>query len=351
MNSRFLHRWLGLSVGLVLSLVCLSGALLLHKSSLLPLIYPQLGSALQQRLPDQEVGQAKVDLTRVEQLLARDHKKPLAVVLPKDDWPVYTLVYNKTTRAFFDLNGRYLTTLDSGSDPFAWLFDLHQNLLLGSAGKKINGWVQLFTLALLLTGLLLWWPKRRLRKALTVDFSVKGRKFWFQLHRTCAVAAIPLLLLMVASGVGLLFYSQTKQVLTGLFGDTENQQVISAQPVDGLSDVLTQGRELWPQIQWTLIYVPTEQRPNWRLRGKFAEEWHGNGRSFMTFESENGGQIQLQDARGAGTGLALAQKLYPLHNATVGGAPYLWLLTLVGIIPMFLWASGVYLYGYKSLPF
>ncbi len=349
---RFLHRWLGLSVGLVFSIVCLSGSLLLHKSNLMGLLHPELKSALRFSVEDAKT----VDHAVIDAMLLQTDKKPLAVVLPKPDWPLYTQVYSKTQRAYFDRNGQFLVALDSQSDLFAWAFDLHQNLLFGQTGKNINGWIQLMSLAMLLSGLLLWWPKRHFVKALKVDVAAPKRKLWYQLHRTSAVIALPLMLLMVLTGIGLLYYSQTKALLGALLNEADNRQTL-ALPYGSminrdtpLKQVMQQAGNLWPDIRWTVIYLPNNSRPNWRLRGKFASEWHQNGRSFMTFSASDEHQVLLQSAKAAGTGLASAQKLYPIHSATIGGSWYLWLLTVIGIVPMFLWGSGVYLYLKKARP-
>ncbi|MET1255520.1 PepSY-associated TM helix domain-containing protein [Aliikangiella maris] len=342
MNSRQLHRWLGFSIGLVLSLVCLSGSILLHKQNLLPLVYPELAQAIKQ-----PVKTAAIDPLLVEQLIASQYSQPIAVVLPSQDWPVYTLAYNKSTKAYFNQAGQFLIAIDSQNDWFAWLFELHQNLLLGKSGKQVNGWLQLFTLTLLITGVILWWPKRSVLKSISINIKAPPHKLWYQIHRTLGVLALPALILMILSGVSLLFYTQTKGILTSLFNDKPHQQVQQSQPVNQLKDVIKQAQLTWPDIQWRAIYLPRSTRPHWKMRGKFATEWHRNGRSFITFKGAENNELLLEDARKADTGLAILQKLYPLHSGAIGSVFYRWFLTFIGIVPLILWVSGVYLYILK----
>ncbi|WP_196139788.1 PepSY domain-containing protein [Aliikangiella sp. G2MR2-5] len=342
MNSRSLHRWLGLTVGLVFSLVCLSGSLLLHKSSLFPLIYPDLEVGIVSKQT-----QVKLDISTVKRLISTQTEKPLAVVLPKQDWPFYTLAYNKTRKSYYSLQGDFLLSIDSKSNVFAWLLDLHQNLLLGDRGKNMNAWVQFVSLCLLITGLAIWWPRNNLFRNLSIKKTTSKRLLYYQIHRSAGVLAMPVFLLMITSGIALIYYPQTQQLLSRWFDKEQETHSINYEIPSDLEAIFKDVSGIWSDIQWTAIYLPGNNQIGWRLRGRFEQEWHPNGRSFITVVSGKGQKLVIDDARRSGAGRSLAQRLYPIHSAAIGGEGYKWLLTLVGVTPIILWLSGIYLYGFR----
>ena len=58
----------------------------------------------------------------------------------------------------------------SGNDVVEWLVDLHENLLAGSTGRRVNGIGAAFLVLLCLTGAVVWWPGRKYwRRSLVVD--------------------------------------------------------------------------------------------------------------------------------------------------------------------------------------
>lgn len=65
----------------------------------------------------------------------------------------------------------------------SWLLDLHDNLLAGGAGRRVNGLGGFAVLALAATGLVIWWPGTRTwRRSLTLPRGVGWRRTMWHLH-------------------------------------------------------------------------------------------------------------------------------------------------------------------------
>jgi uncharacterized iron-regulated membrane protein len=79
------------------------------------------------------------------------------------------------------------------------LFKLHSSLLLESTGKAILAWVALAYLVLLVTGLVLWWP-RHWAQAWRVELRKNLARSLFDLHRVGGAALGVLLAVSVATG-------------------------------------------------------------------------------------------------------------------------------------------------------
>jgi uncharacterized iron-regulated membrane protein len=63
------------------------------------------------------------------------------------------------------------------------LLDLHDDLLAGDTGRRVNGFGALLLVLLSLTGIVVWWPGiRRWRRSLTVHRNVGWRRFNWDLH-------------------------------------------------------------------------------------------------------------------------------------------------------------------------
>src|SRR5262249_6422241 len=61
---------------------------------------------------------------------------------------IYVDQYRGNVRGEYVLDGSALQ----------WVYELHDNLLLGKRGLLANGWVALLLIVLCLTGLVIWWP-------------------------------------------------------------------------------------------------------------------------------------------------------------------------------------------------
>jgi len=64
-----------------------------------------------------------------------------------------------------------------------WLVNLHENLLIGSTGRSVNGIGAICLTLLCLTGAVIWWPgTKHWRRSLTVDWSAHFARINWDLH-------------------------------------------------------------------------------------------------------------------------------------------------------------------------
>jgi uncharacterized iron-regulated membrane protein len=155
----YVHLVLGLSIGLLASVICLTGSLIVYKPEIESLLLGPVshvvpsadGRTMSLQLAYDAVKQKHPDC-RIQQ--AYLHAEP-------------DLTWS------FDLNckprGRVVVYIDkyrgniTGEDHFQgkwtqWLYDLHVRLLSGATGETINGVGALLLIVLASTGLVVWWP-------------------------------------------------------------------------------------------------------------------------------------------------------------------------------------------------
>ncbi len=89
---------------------------------------------------------------------------------------------------------------DLGDSFFTIVFGLHWDLLLGDAGRIVVEWASSWTLLLLASGAILWWP-RGTKQGVWRPRRVRGRQWLRDLHAVFGAYALPVLLAITATGL------------------------------------------------------------------------------------------------------------------------------------------------------
>lgn len=212
MKKTFLkiHLWLSVPVGLIISIVSFSGAMLVFETELTELFHPQrykvdvvkeqpipvhqLVESVQSQLPD--------SMIIAEVQVSKDPKRNYRMGLPgRNRTSVYVDQYTGEIREIYV----------PGDDFFATMRKLHRWLMDDyrrdseklSIGKTAVGVSTLFFVFILLTGIIVWIPKSR--KALVNSFKIKTHKgrdrLWHDLHVTLGVYSAVILLALALTGL------------------------------------------------------------------------------------------------------------------------------------------------------
>ena len=131
---------------------------------------------------------------------------PTAVNLPgREDRPVVAYCAEGTRREVYldPYRGALLGERGEASSFFGVIFGLHWDLLLGDPGRIAIEWVTSWALLLLISGAMLWWPrgKRRGGGVWWPRRAVSGRQRLRDLHAVIGAYALPVLLVLVATGL------------------------------------------------------------------------------------------------------------------------------------------------------
>lgn len=203
------HLYLSLPFGIVITLICFSGAMLALEKDVAPnaqrhLLY--VAPTSEARLPlDQLLKQTQATLP--------DDVKITGATIFADSLRSYKFSLSKPHKASTYVNPYTGEVLGSPQRApfFATMFKLHR-WLLGPAraadgsigwGKLLVGTSTLLFVFILLTGLIIWWPKstRALRASLKIPVSRGLRPFLHGLHLSGGALSLVLLLLMATTGL------------------------------------------------------------------------------------------------------------------------------------------------------
>ncbi|RFM35100.1 PepSY-associated TM helix domain-containing protein [Chitinophaga silvisoli] len=182
----WLHLWLGLASGLVVIVVALSGSLLVFEDELEHLFEPSLFSV------QAPAGAERMSLDALAATIRDTYPKNKLNNIEIQPAANSTVTfYLKKGKAKGDLlmvvmdpyTGKIIYSGEQQKRFFVVVKNLHRYLCMGETGKMITGIsCSIFTL-LIISGLILWWPKKNARKQrMKVKWNASFKRLNWDLH-------------------------------------------------------------------------------------------------------------------------------------------------------------------------
>lgn len=177
-----IHLWLGLSSGLVVLLLGITGCLLAFEIEIRKLTEPFRNVTLQQ----QEYLAPSVLKTFAEPHLAS--KKALGIEYPGAGKAAIASYYDETQFEQVFLNpytGKILRHKNMNNDFFRIILDGHFYLWLPhNVGQPIAASATLIFLVMMISGLILWWPRNKAarKQRFSIKWNVKWKRKNYDLH-------------------------------------------------------------------------------------------------------------------------------------------------------------------------
>lgn len=332
-----LHLWLGLTLGAVLALVTLSGSVLLFEQPLFAAAHGELAARPLPDLPTQ--GRA---LQRI--LASPEGKRLRGLSLPEAEWPVWEGNLRGGDRVYFDATtGDTLLRRPKSGDPLLTLLDWHTHLLAGGVGETVLGGVACTGLFMLFSGAWLYWPGRQRALKHIKPHANPPILRWASLHRFVGVVALPLLIVMIGTGTTMAYRGAVRTGLAAAFGERPPARPPTLPPGAVTIDwarVLVAAQSAAPDAQLTRLTLPSRDSGTIALRIRRPGEWNLAGRSSLWLDPATATVIGGEDATRLGPGGRLANALFPIHSAAVGGMAWRIVACATGLLPMVLLVTG-----------
>jgi uncharacterized iron-regulated membrane protein len=196
-----LHLWSGIAVGLYILMISVTGSVLVYSNELFRAVTPEpiISKGSGPRLTDDQLKEAarrSYPGYRVVKIV-----RPLNLDQAVD---ISLRQGNEIKKRLFDpRSGSDLgDAVPTGIWLVSTLLDLHDNLLAGPAGRKVNGIGAVAVLAVTITGLVIWWPGiKTWRRSLALHRGVGWKRWTWHLHSMIGFWSLGFMLVFGASGV------------------------------------------------------------------------------------------------------------------------------------------------------
>jgi len=195
----FLHLWLGLVSGLIVFVICITAAIWAFSPEMeglqsfrhvTPQNKPYLPVTQLQAIANAQFKDKKV--RRIE-FPARDKA---AVAMFYDEDYYYSAYINP-------YNGQVLKINDEDHTFFRVIILGHYSLWMGSFGREVVRWATLVFLLMLISGIVLWWPKNKAarKQRFKVKFGTSPKRLNYDLHNVLGFYASWVVVFAALTGV------------------------------------------------------------------------------------------------------------------------------------------------------
>jgi uncharacterized iron-regulated membrane protein len=207
-----LHRWVGLTLAVLLTIQGLSGMSLVFRDELDRAIHPELTV---------EPAAARVTVQKMLDAVEARHPGVPVSRAEFSAWQDGAVLFKLTAKD----GTRWLTAVDPyrgtivrdgslASWPGEWMFLLHDSLLAGPVGETIVGFEGLGLLFLAITGPIVWWPgRKRLKQGLKVVTGRGADLQWRTLHRAGGALIAVVLVMSATTGVLMVWKPEFRDAL------------------------------------------------------------------------------------------------------------------------------------------
>ncbi len=356
----FLHRWLGLITGLVVFILGVTGCIFVFHSEISnwtrhDLLYVE--SPQEQALPVKILQQKAANALGVEYLpygltTYKNPERTWSVMYYKggaDSWTYFGSIKDYRTLYINPYTGEVAGIVNEEEDFFQIVKGVHWSLLLATPiGQPIVTWSTLIFIIMLISGMILWWPKRWSKAGRKKSFTIRWKGTWrrvnYDLHNVLGFYF--LIVTLIIAFTGLYWYFPWAQktmnfIATGEFELPEptvkkvNSNLQSGKEVSKpLQLAFVKAWNSFPEAYSIAIVAPRDStgiiRANIRPDG---DTYYQN--SYLAFNRE--GQIVRKSlVADMGTGLN-----YDIHVGAIGGLPGKIIASLASLLSASLPVTGV----------
>lgn len=355
--SAKLHLWLGLSVGIIVFIVSLTGTLYVFKDEI-------QNSLRKEAMYVQKPSASPLSITVLKEKVSLElnEKYPLsAVEISLDKNRSYRFSYyekNKKGWNYFEevkinklvyvdqYSGKILAVYNEKYSFFTILKFIHWSLLLNSEwGKYVVGIPTVLFIFMLITGIILWWPKNKKARKGRFWFSWENVKTWkrknYDLHNVLGFYASFFALLISMTGIYFAYPYVKNAFNFTLSGSTELPKEKEIQSPDSLMaknasvyDLTAQEtRKMYPSSSSFRIPLNGKNKKGKELKNIpvtiYGEEGRFSERNALIFDKYSGKLLAEKPHQKLSNAEKYANANYDIHTGSYFGlfGKILWFIT------------------------
>ena len=340
----WLHKWLGIITGIIVFILSITGCIYTFQDELKLWAYPEkyfiplvdsssdplpLSTLLHNAQHSLDEGQK---ISRIDLYPAKDRTWVFRAMKTDETafghWN-YFLYYK---RVFINpYTGKVLQVENTKTEFFQLVLQLHLNLLLGKKyGHALVSWSTALFIVILLSGIVLWWPKKwkgkNLRRSFWVDTKVKWKRLNHDLHNVIGFYSLFIALAFAITGLAFAFpgFKKTYIATFNLFQQEATSKTLAVPTPIPLAYEKFQDNSLhyslknYPQAEMLSIRLKkeTEQEVDIQIR---RYEKRSGVFNWLYFDSKEASLKQIKTGDNLRFGDKLGSLNYDIHTGSIGG--------------------------------
>ena len=321
---RRIHLYLGLSVGLVIMVSCFTGAVLVFEEELQHAFHKEryevkvegTRQSLEQLVTNLKEEEPKASITRLQ--VFTDPKKSVVI----------SYTGGKKTQAFVNPYSGEIIELYKYQDSFFYtMFALHRWLLGGSVGKLITGIATTIFLFILITGIILWWPKtnRILLQRLKIKSNAGAKRLTHDLHIVLGFYSAIILFIFAFTALAWSFEWFNK----GIYSVTHSpvkppkppQSTFLAQKVISADEALEVGQQEMKNVEFYNLNIPKDSIEAYTVTALSNSAPHTSATDAIYLDQYTGKKLGQLYFDQRSTGAKMRATFKPVHTGSIWGLP------------------------------
>lgn len=368
----WLHLWLGLVSGIIVVIISITGCLFVFQQEVNDVYYKKALFVTPQSSPVLPLSELR---QKAQAALGAD--KPATYITtytdPNRAWEFSCYAGNDTAITYFGsiqyyesvmvnpYTGAVTGRIDYKNNFFSIVKYIHWSLLLNTKyGQPIVGWSTFIFVILLITGLIMWWPKKWSKAARQQSFKIKWnasfKRVNYDLHNVLGFYAMLIALVIAMTGMVWAFTWFEATVYVAASGSTQapviktvqsvknNNEVADANPLD-----IAYNKAVSTFKGARRIGVSPASSPEGvhYISGYRSNEVY-YGRDELQFDQYSGELLNRRTDKDKNRGERLLDMNYDIHVGAIGGLPGKIIAFIVSLICASLPLTGFYIWWGKK---
>lgn len=359
-----LHLWFGLSIGLIIFIVSVTGALYVFKDEIenftrKDVIYHNEQNIAQKQILPIRMLEKSVDAQLQEKFKIHWVNVPID---KKMSYQFYWYEHNTEAWNYFDefpiykvayvnpYNGKVLRVYDEKNGFFQIVKTIHWSFLLKQDwGKYVVGIPVIIFIIMLISGIILWWPKNKAARKQRFSFKWKNIKSWkrknYDLHNVLGFYASIFALIFSITGLFYAFFVVQAMIYVVFSGGNtvfpDFSHITTKAPIEArnettLDKVISTVQTKYPNSYGFSVdlghpHMDDHEHPNFSVFVKhLSYSYHKN--SSLIFDENSGELLHTRDHEDKDLGEKAVAANYDVHVGSILGLPTKIIAFIVSII-------------------
>ncbi len=287
---RPIHLILGLLSGIVIFTVSITGSITSFQEEIRSVVYSDLFEV------EKSVG-TKLSLVVLSEIAKKAHpKKRINLVRIKSaDKSSVEIVFEDGFSFYINpYNGILLGSLNKETDFFGTVEEIHKSLYLGETGEVITKISVLVFLFMIISGIILWWPRNRkmMKQKVTIMRNVNWQKRNYDLHTVLGFYASLIIISTVLSGM-IWAYDWAEDGLCWITNSKKSERIeLESKPSKttfySINDIYQKSKFRNLEHKECIVFMPEDEKDIVRLSFRYNDKGFFRKQDNFYYDQYNG---------------------------------------------------------------